>query len=68
MGPTRADSVASREDTPLMRQWREAKLRHPDALLFFRVGDFYELFRQDAEEGSRPARTYTHFSEQRGRC
>ncbi len=36
-----------------MRQWREAKLRHPDALLFFRVGDFYELFRQDAEEGSR---------------
>ena len=36
-----------------MRQWREAKLRHPDVLLFFRVGDFYELFRQDAEEGSR---------------
>ncbi|MEQ1855663.1 MAG: DNA mismatch repair protein MutS [Longimicrobiales bacterium] len=36
-----------------MRQWREAKTRHPDALLFFRVGDFYELFHGDAEEGAR---------------
>jgi DNA mismatch repair protein MutS len=36
-----------------MRQWREAKARHPDALLFFRVGDFYELFHGDAEEGAR---------------
>ncbi|MGD8281347.1 MAG: DNA mismatch repair protein MutS, partial [Gemmatimonadota bacterium] len=40
-------------ETPLMRQWREAKLKHPDALLFFRVGDFYELFHGDAEEGAR---------------
>jgi DNA mismatch repair protein MutS len=36
-----------------MRQWRDAKARHPDALLFFRVGDFYELFHADAEEGAR---------------
>jgi DNA mismatch repair protein MutS len=36
-----------------MQQWREAKARHRDALLFFRVGDFYELFHGDAEEGSR---------------
>ena len=36
-----------------MRQWREAKAKHPDALLFFRVGDFYELFHGDAEEGAR---------------
>jgi DNA mismatch repair protein MutS len=36
-----------------MRQWRDAKDRHPDALLFFRVGDFYELFHDDAEEGAR---------------
>ena len=36
-----------------MRQWREAKSRHRDSLLFFRVGDFYELFYGDAEEGSR---------------
>ena len=36
-----------------MRQWRDAKDRHPDALLFFRVGDFYELFHDDAVEGAR---------------
>jgi DNA mismatch repair protein MutS len=41
------------EDTPLMRQWREIKARHEDALVFFRVGDFYELFCGDAEEGAR---------------
>ncbi|MFQ5537643.1 MAG: DNA mismatch repair protein MutS [Gemmatimonadota bacterium] len=41
------------EDTPLMQQWREAKSRHRDSLLFFRVGDFYELFYGDAEEGAR---------------
>src|SRR6185436_10951850 len=41
------------EDTPLMLQWREVKARHPDALVFFRVGDFYELFNEDAVEGSR---------------
>ena len=41
------------EDTPLMRQWREAKSRHEDALIFFRVGDFYEMFYEDAEEGAR---------------
>ncbi len=40
-------------DTPLMQQWREVKSRHADALLFFRVGDFYEFFYGDAEEGSR---------------
>ena len=36
-----------------MRQWREVKARHRDALVFFRVGDFYELFFGDAEVGSR---------------
>lgn len=53
MTPTYSEIDRPLENTPLMRQWREAKLRHPDSLLFFRVGDFYELFRQDAEEGSR---------------
>lgn len=46
-------SQAPIEDTPLMQQWREVKSRHRDALLFFRVGDFYEMFFGDAEEGSR---------------
>ncbi len=41
------------DETPLMQQWREAKSRHRDSLLFFRVGDFYELFHGDAEEGAR---------------
>src|SRR5687767_11378841 len=41
------------EETPLMQQWREAKSRHPDALIFFRVGDFYEMFYEDAEEGAK---------------
>ncbi|HEX6940788.1 MAG TPA: DNA mismatch repair protein MutS [Longimicrobiales bacterium] len=36
-----------------MQQWREAKSRHADAFVFFRVGDFYELFNEDAEEASR---------------
>src|SRR6266849_2114296 len=39
--------------TPMMQQYREAKERHPGVLLFFRNGDFYELFWDDAEVGSR---------------
>jgi len=39
--------------TPLMRQYRQVKQRYPDAILFFRVGDFYEMFFEDAIEGSR---------------
>lgn len=35
-------------ETPLMRQFNEVKSRHPDSLLFFRMGDFYELFSDDA--------------------
>jgi DNA mismatch repair protein MutS len=38
--------------TPLMQQHRQLKQRYPDALLFFRVGDFYELFEEDAVKGS----------------
>ena len=36
-------------DTPVMRQYQELKARHPEALLFFRLGDFYELFGPDAQ-------------------
>lgn len=42
-----AKSVKSTE-TPLMRQHREIKSKYPDAILLFRVGDFYETFGQDA--------------------
>ncbi|CAN5750381.1 DNA mismatch repair protein MutS [soil metagenome] len=41
------------DDTPLIQQWREVKALHADALVLFRVGDFYEMFHEDAEEGSR---------------
>ena len=39
--------------TPLMRQYAAAKQKHPDALLFFRLGDFYELFYEDAKTAAR---------------
>jgi DNA mismatch repair protein MutS len=39
--------------TPLMTQYREIKARHPGAILFFRMGDFYEMFYEDAEVASR---------------
>jgi len=35
-------------DTPLMQQHRMIKQKHPDAILLFRVGDFYETFGSDA--------------------
>ena len=38
--------------TPMMRQYLEVKERYPDAFLFFRVGDFYELFFEDAVKAS----------------
>ena len=34
---------------PIMQQYREAKEKHPDMMLLFRIGDFYELFGEDAE-------------------
>ena len=44
---------SSAELTPFMRQWTAAKRENPDALLFFRMGDFYELFYDDAAVASR---------------
>lgn len=39
--------------TPLMRQYREIKRGYPEAILFFRVGDFYEMFYEDAQAASK---------------
>ena len=44
--PSSARGVA---ETPMMRQFFAAKAKHPEALLFFRMGDFYELFHDDAK-------------------
>jgi len=38
--------------TPMLKQWLEAKNKAPDAILLFRMGDFYELFAQDAENAA----------------
>ncbi|MFN9210855.1 MAG: DNA mismatch repair protein MutS, partial [Betaproteobacteria bacterium] len=39
--------------TPMMRQYLAAKAQHPDVLMFYRMGDFYELFYADAERAAR---------------
>ena len=51
--PTAPLDKAAHELTPFMRQWTAAKRENPDALLFFRMGDFYELFYDDAVTVSR---------------
>ena len=36
----------------IKKQWDDLKAKHPDALLLFRIGDFYEMYNQDARKGS----------------
>ncbi|MDR2431108.1 MAG: DNA mismatch repair protein MutS [Candidatus Margulisbacteria bacterium] len=43
----------SGEATPMMRQYLDIKKKHQDAILFFRLGDFYEMFYRDAETAAR---------------
>ena len=45
--------AAGDQHTPLMRQFFAAKAEHPDVLMFFRMGDFYELFYDDARKAAR---------------
>src|SRR6185312_8387834 len=47
--PAAARTLKADGATPAMAQWFAAKEAHPDALVFFRMGDFYELFFADAE-------------------
>ena len=44
--------MAKSAETPLMRQYNQFKAKHPDAILLFRVGDFYETFGEDAIKAS----------------
>lgn len=44
---------AAKKQTPMMRQFDEIKAKHPEAMLLFRVGDFYETFGTDAEKASK---------------
>ncbi len=55
---TPADAAPSADpalssNTPMMRQWNRVKAQHPDALLLFRMGDFYEMFGDDAVTAAR---------------
>jgi DNA mismatch repair protein MutS len=47
------DTSVGAGHTPFMRQYLAAKAEHPDILLFFRMGDFYELFYDDARKAAR---------------
>ncbi|PCI08652.1 DNA mismatch repair protein MutS [bacterium] len=53
--PTKSPKKPTKDpwDSPGMRQWTAIKKEHPDCVLFFRMGDFYELFGEDAENISR---------------
>src|SRR5215204_7076665 len=51
--PDLAASEAAARVTPMMEQYVEIKAANPDCLLFYRMGDFYELFFDDAETASR---------------
>ena len=46
-----AEKIEQRNE-PLLKQYQEMKKKHPDAILMFRVGDFYEIFGKDAIEAS----------------
>jgi len=45
--------VTAVTETPLMQQYRDIKARHPQTILFFRMGDFYEMFEDDAKLAAR---------------
>lgn len=47
------ESETTKELTPLMRQYWDVKEQNPDCLLFFRMGDFYEMFDSDAQVAAR---------------
>ena len=48
-----APGAALAQHTPMMQQYLRIKAQHPDMLVFYRMGDFYELFYEDAERAAR---------------
>ena len=50
--PATASLAALQQHTPMMQQYLKIKAEHPDILLFYRMGDFYELFFDDAKKAS----------------
>ncbi|MCB9478929.1 MAG: DNA mismatch repair protein MutS [Deltaproteobacteria bacterium] len=52
MAQAQKKTSASKGPTPAMRQWFEVKDRYPDHVVLFRMGDFYEMFYEDAKRAS----------------
>ena len=48
-----ASSTGLQTHTPMMQQYLRLKALHPGKLMFYRMGDFYELFHEDAEKAAR---------------
>lgn len=53
MNNTAQNIIKLEEETPMMQQYINIKKEHPDSILFFRMGDFYEMFNEDAKVASR---------------
>src|SRR5215203_642134 len=53
MNTTEISRESVSKETPMMTQYLRIKAQHPDALLFYRMGDFYELFFEDARRAAR---------------
>jgi DNA mismatch repair protein MutS len=45
--------AADASSPPMLKHWREVKAQHPQTILFYRVGDFYEMFHEDAQLAAR---------------
>ncbi len=52
MSKVKNTTPSSVEDTPMMQQYMSIKSEHPDSILFFRMGDFYEMFFDDAKRAA----------------
>src|SRR5216684_5039402 len=64
-----ADQATASHSTPLMRQYHAIKQQAPNALLMFRLGDFYELFYDDAVTAARELEiTLTSRSKEKGQA
>jgi DNA mismatch repair protein MutS len=50
--PSMNDNATLSEHTPMMQQYLRIKAQHPDVLLFYRMGDFYEMFYEDARRAA----------------
>ncbi len=53
MSKTNDKKTIIEDETPMMQQYHQIKKEYSDAILFFRMGDFYEMFNEDAKEASR---------------